>query len=216
MIETLTIRVYNKQNKSDLEKKIYPNLLSNENMKNLFYFLWGKAITRELATKHQLNVNRAISLGEDLSCSTPCYLEANTVYMSRKVIYLYTIRNDSLTTDFKTSQLTQIADVIVGLRALTVNKPQDFEAQISRYSCFMCFAILAAAAEGGHFKSIGEIKRLILNSLHKDEIKKAYFSNITIKTRISVFLMKRNMIRSAFYFLFLCKQIKNLKNGRKS
>ena len=203
-------------NKRDLEEKIYPNLLSNENMKNLFYFLWGKAIKRELATKHQLNVNRAISLGEDLSCSTPCYLDAETVYMSRKVIYLYTIRNDSLTTNFKTSQISQIADVIEGLRALTVKKPRNFEEQISRYSCFMCFAILASAAEGGHFKALGEIKRLILNSLHKDEIKKAYFSNITIKTRISVFLMKRKMIRTAFYFLFLCKKIKCLKNGRKS
>ena len=203
-------------NKAELEEKIYPNLLSNENMKNLFYFLWGKAIKRELATKHQLNVSTAISLGEDLSCSTPCYLEANTVYMSRKVVYLYTIRNDSLTTDFKTSQITQIADVIVGLRGLDMKKPENFEAQISRYSCFLCFAILASAAEGGHFKSLKEIKRLILTSLHREEIKKAYFSNITTKTRISVFLMKRGMIRSAFYFLFLCKQIKNLRKGRKS
>lgn len=202
--------------RSDIEEKIYPNLLSNESMKNLFYFLWGKAIKRELATKHQLNVNRAISLGEDLSCSVPCYLDADTVYMSRKVVYLYTIRNDSLTTNFKTSQITQIADVIVGLRALDIKKPQGFEAQISRYSCFMCFAILAAAAEGGHFESIGEIKRLILNSLHKEEIKKAYFSNITIKTRVSVFLMKHQMIRPAFYFLFLCGQIKCLKKGRRS
>ena len=201
--------------KPDLEEKIYPNLMSNENMQNLFYFVWGKAIKRELATKHQMNVSRKISLGEDLCCSTPCYLEADTVYMSKKVIYLYTIRNDSLTNDFKTSQITQIADVIIGLRALNIRKPQDFEEQIARYSCFLCFAILAAAAEGGHFKSLGEIKRLILNSLHKDEIKKAHFSKVTIKTRISVFLMKREMIRTAFYFLFICKQIKNLRRGRK-
>ena len=202
--------------KSDIEEKIYPKLLSDENMKNLFYFLWGKAIRRELAAKHQMNVNRAISLGEDLSCSVPCYLDADTVYMSRKVVYLYTIRNDSLTTDFKTSQITQIADVIEGLRALDLETPQGFEAQISRYSCFMCFAILASAAEGGHFKSLGELKKLILTSLHKDEIRKAEFAHITAKTRISVFFMKRNMIRTAFYFLFLCKQIKSLKKGGRS
>ena len=202
--------------KSDIEERIYPKLLSDENMEHLFYFVWGKAIKRELATKHQLRVNPAISLGEDLSCSVPCYLEAETVYMSRKVVYLYTIRNDSLTTNFKTGQITQIADTIVGLRQLTMETPRDFEAQIARYSCFMCFAILASAAEGGHFKSLGQIKKLILTSLHKDEIKKACFSNITMKTRISVFLMKRQMIRSAFYFLFLCKLIKCLKNGRKS
>ena len=198
-------------NKSDIEEKIYPKLLSDENMKHLFYFLWGKAIKRELATKHQLNVNRAIALGEDLSCIVPCFLEADTAYMSRKVVYLYTIRNDSLTTNFKTSQITQISDVIIGLRALNMKKPTDFEEQISRYSCFMCFAILASAAEGGHFKSLAEIKKIILSSLHKEEIKKARFSKITLKTRISVFLMKRQMIRTAFYFLFLCKQIKSLR-----
>ena len=202
--------------RADIEEKIYPLLLSDENMRHLLYFLWGKAIKRELAVKHQLNVSCAISLGEDLSCGVPCYLEAETVYVSRKVVYLYTIRQDSLSTDFKTAQLTQIADVISGLRALDMKKPQDFEAQISRYSCFMCFAILASAAEGGHFKSLGEIKRLILTSLHKEEIRKAHFTNITMKTRISVFLMKRQMIRLAFYFLFLCKLIKCLKNGRKS
>lgn len=200
--------------KNDMIAKIYPNLLSNKNMKKLFYFLWGKAIKRELATKHQLNVNTAISLGEDLSCITPCYLEAECVYMSRKAIYLYTIRNDSITNDFKTSQITQIADVIIGLRNLDVKKPDDFDEQISRYSCFMCFAILAAAAEGGHFNSIKKIKELINNTLHREEIKKASFENITIKSKITIFLMKRNQIRLAFYFLNFCKKIKVIKEGK--
>ncbi len=203
-------------NKNDMITHIYPHLLSDKNMKNLFYFLWGKAIRRELATKHQLNVNCAISLGEDLSCSTPCYLDANTVYMSKKAIYLYTVRGDSITNDFKTSQITQIADVIIGLRNLNVEKPDDFEDQIARYSCFLCFAILAAAAEGKHFSSIKKIKELIKNSLHNAEIKKARFEKITIKSKIAIFLMKREQIRLAFYFLYLCKQIKQIKEGKKS
>ena len=197
--------------KAKMEEKLYPKLLSDENMQHLFYFSWGKAIKRELATKHQQNVNNAISLGEDLSCSTPCYLDANTVYMSRDPIYLYTIRNDSITNDFKTNQITQIADVITGLRNLDIKKPKDFEEQLSRYSCFMCLAILAAAAEGNHFKSINKIKELIQNSLHKEEIKKARFKKITIKSRITIFLMKKQLIKTAFYFLFLAKEIKRMK-----
>ncbi len=199
--------------KAELEDKIYPNLLSNKNMKNLFYFVWGKAIKRELATKYQLQVNPAISLGEDVSCSTPCYLEAETVYMSKKAVYLYTVRGDSLTTSFKTHQITQIADTVVALRKLNVKKPQDFEAQIARYSCFMCFAILAAAAEGGHFDAMGELKKLILGSLHREEIRKAKFEHITAKSKITVFLMKRRMIKTAFYFLYLCKKIKCMRGG---
>lgn len=202
-------------NKKAMEENLYPKLLSDKNMKNLFYFLWGKAIKRELATKFQLLVNTKISQGEDVSCTTPYYLEAETVYMSKKAIYLYTVRSDSLTTNFKTAQITQIEDTIIGLNKLDINKPDDFAEQISRYSFFMCLAILAAAAEGDHFEVIKELKELISGSLHKEEIKKACFENITIKTRISLFLMKRNMIGLTFYFLYLCKQIKNIRKGRK-
>ncbi len=201
--------------KAKIENYIFPKLLSDKNMNHMFYFLWGKAIKRELAQKHQLNVNPAISLGEDLSCIVPCFLEAEKVYMSKKAIYLYTIRNDSISTDFKTHQVTQIADVILGLRGLKIKKPNDFDEQISRYSCFMCFAILAAAAEGNHFNSLSNLKELILGSLHKEEIKKAYFESLTFKSRIAIYLMKKQKIRLAFYFLYFCKQLKNLRKGDK-
>lgn len=197
-------------NKDDIKSKISPNLLSNKNMRNLFYFIWGKAIKRELAIKHQLNVTTKISLGEDICCSFPCYLEANSVYMSKKAVYLYTIRDDSLTTFFKTSQLTQLVEVIKSLRNLNVQKPVDFEEQTARYGCFMSFAILAAAAEGNHFKYLNEIKKLIVDSLLIDEIKKAKFEGITIKSRIAISLMKKRQIKLAFYFLNLCEKIKRV------
>ena len=197
--------------KPEIEKFIYPNLLSNSNMEHLFYFLCGKAIKKDLLLNHQLNVNPAISLGEDLSCIVPCFLDANTVYFSKKDVYLYTIRNDSISTDFKTVQIKQIENVILGLREIGANKPKDFDDQISRYSCYMCFAILAAAAEGSHFNVINKIKELINNSVHKEEIIKAQFDSITTKSKIAIWLMKKQQIRLAFYFLYLCKKIKDIR-----
>ncbi len=198
--------------RESIKKFIYPKLLVDKNMEHLFYFLWGKAIRRSLVTPHQLNVSGKISLGEDLSCIVPCYLEAEKIYMSKKAIYLYTIRDDSISTSFKTEQLTQIEEVVKLLHSL--NGPEDFKEQISRYSCFMCFAMLAAAAEGNYFKYIGEIKNLIGNSLHKEEIKKAEFSDISIKSKIAIKLIKGMHIRTAFYFLNICKIIKDaLKRG---
>ena len=142
-----------------LEKEIYPNLLSNKNMHNLFYFLWGKAIKRELALKYQLNLPISIIMGEDACCTTPCYLDANLVYMSKKPIYLYTVRGDSITTSFKIKQISEIAQAVTYLRNLDVNKPAYFEELLSRYSAFLSFAILAAAAEGGYFSEIKGIKQ---------------------------------------------------------
>ena len=194
-----------------LEKEIYPNLLSNKNMHNLFYFLWGKAIKRELALKYQLNLPISIIMGEDACCTTPCYLDANLVYMSKKPIYLYTVRGDSITTSFKIKQISEIAQAVTYLRNLDVNKPAYFEELLSRYSAFLSFAILAAAAEGGYFSEIKGIKKAILDSIHKQEIKKAYFENITLKSKITIFLLKKEQIRLAFYFLYLCKKIKDIK-----
>ena len=197
--------------RAELEQLIFPNLLCNRNMQHMLCFLWGRAIRRERVIRHQLNVNPAISLGEDISCLVPCYLECERVYVSRQVACLYTMRNDSLSNKFKTQQITQIADTIAGLRNLDVETPADFDGQIARYSCFMCFAILAAAAEGKHFEALKPLRKLILNSVHKDEIARAEFGAITRKSRITIWLMKRHMFRLAFYFLYLCKVIKDCK-----
>lgn len=202
-------------NKKQIETHISPKLLSDRNMQHLFYFSWGKAIKRELALKHQLRVDPVISLGEDLCCMVPCYLEAETVYMSKKCVYLYTVRGSSLSRGFKTGLIKQLEDVVLSLRNITGEKPADFNDQISRYFCFMCFAILAMAAEGNHFEAVKDLKFLILNSVHKEEIRKAHFDRITIKSCIAIFLMKRKWITLAFYFLYFCKEIKRMRKGDK-
>ena len=197
-------------NREQIEAHLFPELLCDRNMRHIFYFSWGKAIRRDLVLKHQLQVDPAVCLGEDLCCMIPCYLEAETVYMSKKCIYLYTVRSDSLSWDFKTRQIKQIETAILYLRNITGKKPVDFEEQISRYSCYMCLAILATAAEGNHFKAVKELKSLILNTLNKEEIRKAQFDKVTIKSRITIFLMKRQWIYLAFYFLYFCKEIKRM------
>ena len=188
----------------DIEKHIYPRLLMDKDMNHISYYLSGKAVKRELLTPIQLAVNEKISLGEDLCCTVPCYLHAKSVYISKKEAYLYTVREDSLSKEFNTKQIYLVEDVIKEIRKNDTNKLIDFEAQLCRYSCFMCFAILAAAAEGSHFKSIKPIKENIKNSLHSQKIPCAEFSNISLKSKIAVFLMKKRCYGTAFYFLNFC------------
>ena len=165
---------------------------------------------RELVTPLQLNVSEEISLGEDLCCTVPCYLHAKSVYISKKEAYLYTVREDSLSKDFNTKQILLIEDVINEISKNDWTKVADFREQLCRYSCFMCFAILAAAAEGDYFNSINSIKERIINSRHHEKIRHAKFKNISIKSRISIFLMKKNCYKTAFYFLNVCKNMKRV------
>ena len=90
------------------------------------------------------------------------------------------------------------------------SKIADFEEQLCRYSCFMCFAILASAAEGGHFKSLKTLKKNILASSHRARIAAAEFENISPKSRITVALMKKERYTLAFNFLYLCGIIKKI------
>lgn len=198
----------------NIEKYIYPRLLMDNNMNHISYYLSGKAVKRELLTPHQLGVSEKISLGEDLCCVIPCYLHAKSVYISKKTAYLYTVREDSISKEFNTKQVCLIEDVINEISKNDINKVVDFDEQLSRYSSFMCFAILASAAEGNHFKSIEAIKENIINSLNDEKISSAKFKKISLKSRISIFLMKKRYYTIAFYFLNLCKNIKKvLKKG---
>jgi len=198
----------------DIEKYIYPRLLMDKDMNHISYYLSGKAVKRELLTPHQLSVSEKISLGEDLCCTVPCYLHAKSVYISKKEAYLYTVREDSLSKEFNTKQIYLIEDVINEISKNDTEKIVDFDQQLCRYSCFMCFAILASAAEGNYFESIGAIKKSIKNSLHSEKIKYAEFENISVKSKITIFLMKKNCYHVAFGFLNLCKYIKRvLKKG---
>lgn len=198
----------------DIEKHIYPKLLMDKNMEHVSYYLSGKAVKREFLTPHQLNVSEKISLGEDLCCVVPCYLNAKSVYISKKDAYLYTVRETSLSKKFNTQQICLIENVINEISKNDTHKVVDFGEQLCRYSCFMCFAILATAAEGNYFKSIKAIKDNIKNSLHNEKIPRAEFKNISLKSRISVFLMQKKCYNTAFYFLNLCKNIKKvLKKG---
>ena len=198
----------------DLENCIYPRLLMDKNMQHVSYYLSGKAVKRALLTPHQLNVSEAISLGEDLCCVVPCYLHAKSVFICKKEAYLYTVREDSLSKEFNTKQIYLVENVIHEICKNDMEKVADFPEQLCRYACFMCFTILASAAEGNYFGSIKTIKENIENSLHNEKISCAEFESISLKSRISIFLMKKKCYRLAFYFLNLCKNIKRvLKKG---
>lgn len=202
-------------NRKDIEEKIFPELLADKNMQHSLYFLWGRAIKRSLATENQLKVSADISLGEDLVCIVPCMLQAQKVYVSHKSVYLYTVRNESMSKKFNSRQITLISLVVDFLRKLDVPQNIDFDGQIARYSFFMSFAILAAAAEGNHFDAAEELKNLILNSELNSGIQKAEFDWLSKKSRIGLFLMKKGMFKLTFYFLYICKEIKRILKGKR-
>ena len=199
---------------ADIEKHIYPRLLMDKDMNHISYYLSGKAVKREFLLVHQLNVSETISLGEDFCCVVPCYLNAKSVYISKKEAYLYTVREGSMSKGFNAKQIFLLENVINEIGKNDTSKVPDYDEQLCRYSCFMCFTVLAAAAEGNYFDSIKELEENIEGSLHGGKIPCAKFDNVSLKSRISFFLMRKKHYKTAFYFLNLCKKIKTfIKKG---
>lgn len=198
----------------EIKKHIFPRLLMNKNMEHMSYYLSGKAVRRELLKPIQLEVNPGISLGEDLCCVIPCYLRAKSVYISSKNAYLYTVRMNSMSKKFNAEQINLVENIIGEITTDELKAIDDFYGQLCRYSAFMCFAILASAAEGNHFKSLGQIKDKIVNSAHMERIKNASFEAITPKSRIALFLMKKKCFAAAFVFLNISKNIRKILKRR--
>ncbi len=195
--------------RQDIEKYVMPKILMDKNMEHTSYYLSGKVVKRELLLPYQLDVSEKISLGEDLCCSLPCTINANSIFISKKITYFYSVRNSSLSKEFNTRQIFLIEDVIKEINKHK-SKILDFDEQLYRYSCFMCFTILASAAEGNNLKSVKIIKKNIYNSIHKDCIKNAKFGKISPKSKISIALMKCHCYNIAYFFLKTCKTFKNL------
>lgn len=196
----------------DIAKKIFPKLLLDENMHHMLYYAWGKAVRRTLAEPAQLGVDTQITMGEDICAMQGCYMNAKKVYISRKTVYLYTLRNDSMSSGLGAEQLLRLEKLVSALKARNV--PKDYNMQISRYYCYMCFVILAAAAENGHCRTLGDMKKRITGSRHAAELEKAEFSDITFKSRVAVSLIKKKRIYTAYCFLYLCGLVKRIV-GRK-
>lgn len=199
---------------AEIKSKIFPRLLMDRDMNHISYYLSGKAVKRTLLTPQQLAVNESLTLGEDLCCTVPCYLHAKGVYISKRSAYLYTVREDSISKGFNSKQILLVENVIREITKLVGDRLSDFNEQLCRYSAFMCFAILAAAAEGGYKESVKELSGYILNSVNHSCIEKASFKRITPKSKITIFLMKQQYYKAAFYFLFFCKRIKDITKRR--
>lgn len=188
---------------------LYPSILLTEDMHHSFYYLCGKVFRRTLVAPLQELVDDRTGQGEDISVLIPAYFEARQVYIDHTPMYLCTVRSGSMSRAFKMHQFLSLELVVERLKALK-GVPEDFACQIARYGAFMCFVMLVSAAQCG--LSAPERRQLCLElrrPVLRQQILDARFSGITLKSRIAMFLMKRDMTVPAYRFLKLCHHIKN-------
>ena len=171
-----------------------------------------KLLRRDLAERGFLTVPSVITLGEDLLSVLPAYLRVERAYISREVMSYFRIRRQSASHGFHIGDYRQIELVLEELEQLSAQEsdlPEDFDRQIERYGAFMCFVTMVHAADDGCRRYLGEIRRQMRRPRLRACMRRARFGAITVKSRITLMLLRANLISPAYWFLRLCRWIKS-------
>ena len=99
--DTYTVVEYNRMQEGvyhgDKKSNLIYNLFPDESGEfGVFPTLWDKLFDRKLLIENQNNVPSEISIGEDVACSFPCMVEADTIVILHDSFYHYRQREGSM------------------------------------------------------------------------------------------------------------------------
>jgi len=87
--------------KKQIEREIFPSLITAANGKRFPPSIWGKAFKRELVVTVQSDLSDYIVIGEDSCVTYVCMYLADSIYIIHDKLYLYRVENESLTRQYK-------------------------------------------------------------------------------------------------------------------
>ena len=131
-------------NKEDLEREIYPHLISSVSKEGFPHHLWAKIFRREIYVQQQLRVNTRLSMGEDAACVFPTVFMANSMYVMRDCLYYYRQNPSSITKVKKPFQCEGPEIIGKHLEASVNVQYSDFRQQIDRHVVYELFIVAAS------------------------------------------------------------------------
>lgn len=194
-------------------KEIHKKMLLTKDMKHMHYFLWAKVFKKQAVFDCQQAVDRRISMGEDVTCLIPAYLKAKRIYISDEAVYNCRCRNNSMSRSYKQSHFDDIRLGVLRLLEAgkeageTTGADENFNGAVDRYAAFMFFVIFACGAQQGE-KNVCKYAKSVFDGCFCDAFERAEFSEITVKSKWAVLLLKKKKFKTAYTFLRLCGKLK--------
>lgn len=188
-------------NKNDIEKEIYPQLIRDTRGKAFPPTIWAKIYKMNLYKTEQLIVNDNIKIGEDVSCTIPCVIKAENMYILDEALYYYR-RNDVSMTNIKKPISWDGPELIEKhLRSRIISNNCDFQDQITRRTVQSLINVVRTQfySEKSYTNIIKEIKLQLSRSIYINAIKKSHFNYLT-PTGIFHFFLKHDIF-FPFYLL---------------
>ncbi len=184
-----------------VEKQLEPLILMDQNMNHLGYQQSGVAIRRTLLLPCQMSVDDEVKFGEDLLCMMAVYQSMGCVYISHRAVYHVQRRADSISSGIGDPIFDNFLYLLKVLRGMEAEKGGDFSQRVDRYTSFTCFLLMEQTVSEKAYRELARIKRRMADPLIREGILHARFGRLKPKRKITLFLMRRKMLRTAYGFL---------------
>ena len=187
----------------EMKSKIITNLIST---KDFFSFgiyptLWTSCIKRNLIIKAQESLPEKYSIGEDISVTYPCIIEAKSLSVLDTHNYVYRIQPESMTHVFDVNFSEKIIYLLSHLEKVLpqqITSSSQFKDYVVFETCLLVSSYLGLGIKTYSYQEmVGHIKRVLDYPIIYNAITGFDRSGkkIPLKYKIKIFLIKKRLFR---------------------
>ena len=180
-----------KYNKEQIEKEIFPTLITGESGLRFPPSIWSKVFKRELLAPVQNDLPNEIIIGEDSCISYVLLFQAESIYVSHEAFYHYRVENMSLT---RSKKAFSWSEPLLRANFYLKYMPKDkFEEQVARITAHSYFNVAMSVLRA---KKYGEAKKEIAEKLSDENaqyfLKMAKFNNK--KEQLALYCLRKKRV----------------------
>lgn len=207
--------------KKRMLQDVYPVMLfSGEYYKfGLFPSVSNKLFKRVLLEKYQFKVDDKIRLGEDVACTYPSLLEANSIcILEDKYLYHYRQNSSSMTASYDEKFFEKIlilCERLNDLKREVEGLVPNFAEQLHYYFTYLATATVHNEFNRRNVKSFREKRIFIKKMLAHKDMKKAlhavHMNKMPLKSKIYIWLLKKHHIFLLYGLIWLSRYRSDVK-----
>lgn len=176
--------------RKEIEEKLFPHLIQNENAGYFPPTLCAKAIKREIYQQMQVSVDPQIKIGEDGACTIPCIYYAQSLSILSDCMYYYRQNEGSMTKEKKAFLWSGPKLITEHLLHQIDCSLYDFRQQVYRKTAHELFSVVVS--QFNRKQSYHTIKQDILQNLsipmYREAVENASFSDV--RGKLMLFALK--------------------------
>ncbi|MDD3139527.1 MAG: glycosyltransferase family 2 protein [Lachnospiraceae bacterium] len=187
--------------KDDIEKEIYPQIIRSVKGKAFPPTIWAKVYRMDLYKSEQIRIDDRIKIGEDVACTIPCMIRAESIYILDKALYYYRRNNISMTKIKKPISWDGPELIELHLRKRIKSKNCDFQNQISRRTVQSLINVVKTQfySQDKYIKIARNIKTQLNRTIYANAIEESHFEGMSATGVFHLFL--KHSIFFPFYLL---------------